>query len=151
MEVLSDVLRAMRVRGSVYFCDRLEAPWRMDIAHPTTAGFHLVRRGECWVSSREVEARLGPGDLVYIEAGRDHVLASHPPGAEPAAPGAETLLLCAYCEIEGGATQSRLSIGDTRLGGNGAPGHCTVSWAASWPLESLLLTLASGFVITTPM
>ena len=29
MEVLSDVLRTLRVRGSVYFCDCLEPPWSL--------------------------------------------------------------------------------------------------------------------------
>ena len=29
MEVLSDILRTLHVRGSVYFCDRLEAPWSL--------------------------------------------------------------------------------------------------------------------------
>ncbi len=51
MEVLSDILRSMRVQGSVYFCDHLQAPWSMDFKDTTSASFHLVRRGECWVMS----------------------------------------------------------------------------------------------------
>ncbi len=98
MEVLSDILRSMRVKGSVYFCDQLQAPWSMEFKDTKSASFHLVRRGECWVMSEEQTDCLGPGDLVFIEPGRDHVLASHPPGQEP--PGeARTLLLCGYCEF----------------------------------------------------
>ncbi len=99
MEVLSDILRSMRVEGSVYFCDRLQAPWSMDFEDTKSASFHLVRRGECWVMSGERTECLGPGDLVFIEAGRDHVLASHPPDQEPPTGEARTLLLCGYCSF----------------------------------------------------
>lgn len=99
MEVLSDILRSMRVEGSVYFCDRLQAPWSMDFEDTKSASFHLVRRGECWVMSGERTACLGPGDLVFIEPGRDHVLASHPPDQEPPTGETRTLLLCGYCSF----------------------------------------------------
>lgn len=99
MEVLSDILRSMRVQGSVYFCDHLRAPWSMDFEDTTSASFHLVRRGECWVMSGDRTEYLGPGDLVFIEPGRDHVLASQPPGKEPPTGEAGTLLLCGYCEF----------------------------------------------------
>ncbi len=99
MEVLSDILRSMRVQGSVYFCDYLEAPWSMDFTDTKTASFHLVRRGGCWVMSGDRTEHLGPGDLVFIEPGRDHELASHPPGRSPTQGEAQTLLLCGYCEF----------------------------------------------------
>lgn len=98
MEVLSDILRSMRVEGSVYFCDHMEAPWSMDFKDTKTAGFHLVRRGECWVMMDGRMERLGPGDLIFLEPGVDHTLASHPPAQEPPGGGACTLLLCGYCE-----------------------------------------------------
>lgn len=99
MEVLSDILRSMRVQGSVYFCDHLEAPWTMEFKDTKTASFHLVRRGECWVTSGDRTECLGPGDLVFIEPGRDHELTSHRPGQAPTPGDARTLLLCAYCEF----------------------------------------------------
>lgn len=99
MEVLSDILRSMRTQGSVYFCDHLEAPWSMEFKDTKTASFHLVRRGECWVISGERTELLGPGDLVFVEPGRDHALASHPPGESPLPGAARTLLLCGYCEF----------------------------------------------------
>ena len=99
MEVLSDILRSMRVQGSVYFCDYLEAPWSMDFKDTSSASFHLVRRGECWVVSGDLKERLGPGDLVFVEPGRDHVLASQPPGQDSPPGGAGTLLLCGYREF----------------------------------------------------
>ena len=99
MEVLSDILRSMRVQGSVYFCDYLQAPWSMDFKDTSSASFHLVRRGECWVMSGERTDCLGPGDLVFIKPGRDHVLASQPPGQDLPPSGAGTLLLCGYCDF----------------------------------------------------
>lgn len=99
MEVLSDILRSMHVRGSVYFCDHLASPWSMDFLAPKSAGFHLVRRGECWVSSGELVDRLGPGDMVFIEPGRDHVLSSSPPDGPATPAGQSTLLLCGYCDF----------------------------------------------------
>jgi len=101
MDVLSDILRSMRAEGSVYFCNHLKAPWPMDYMDTTQASFHLVRRGECWVITADRSVRVGPGDLVFIEPGLDHVLASHPPGAEPDPGNAGTLLLCGYCEFVG--------------------------------------------------
>ena len=83
----------------MYFCDHLKAPWTMEFKDTTSASFHLVRRGECWVMSGDRLECLGPGDLVFIEPGRDHVLASQPPGQGPPAGEARTLLLCGYCDF----------------------------------------------------
>jgi len=99
MEVLSDILKSLRVQGSVYFCDLLTAPWAMEFKDRSSASFHLVRRGECWVTSGDHSDVLGPGDLVFIEPGRDHVLASQPPGRDPTSGEARTLLLCGYCDF----------------------------------------------------
>ncbi len=99
MEVLSEILRSMRLKGSVYFCDHLKAPWSMEFKDTTSASFHLIRRGECWVMSDDRTEYLGPGDLVFIEPGRDHVLASQPPGKDPASTETQTLLLCGYCDF----------------------------------------------------
>lgn len=99
MEVLSDILRSMHAEGSVYFCDHLTAPWSMEFKETTSASFHLVRRGECWVISEDRTECLGPGDLVFVEPGRDHVLASHAPDRDPPTGEVRTLLLCAYCSF----------------------------------------------------
>ncbi|MCZ6854350.1 MAG: AraC family transcriptional regulator [Gammaproteobacteria bacterium] len=99
MEVLSDILRSMRVNGSVYFCDHLHSPWSMEFKDTTSASFHLVRRGECWVTSGDQTERLGPGDLIFIEQGRDHELASQLAGQDPPAGEMSTLLLCGYCNF----------------------------------------------------
>jgi AraC-like DNA-binding protein len=99
MEILSDILRTMRVRGSLFFCDLRQAPWRHEFADTSATSFHVVRRGECWVTRDEHTDYLGPGDMVLIEAGKDHVLSSDPPGLRTRNPGAETMLLCGYWEF----------------------------------------------------
>jgi len=100
MEVLSDILSSMRVAGSVYFCDRLEAPWSMEFADRDHASFHLVRRGECLLTSEGDTQQLGPGDLVFVGAHRNHRLGSVPLGGIEPARAPETLLLCGYCRFE---------------------------------------------------
>ena len=100
MEVLSDILESMQVQGSVYFCDSLKSPWSKDYVKLNQPSFHLVRRGDCWLTSDDVVERLGPGDLVFIAADRDYTLGSSPPGARAYDGQSETLLLCGYCEFE---------------------------------------------------
>lgn len=100
MEVLSDILRSMRVAGSVYFCDYLDVPWSMDFADTDRASFHLIRRGECWISSADLFERLGPGDFVFVEPGRDHTLANEGFGNSATDRKSATLLLCGYCHFE---------------------------------------------------
>jgi len=90
----------MRVAGSVYFCDRLVSPWSMDFVDREDASFHLVRRGECWLSSSDWLERLGPGDLVFVGARRDHRLTSGPPNGPAPEQTSETLLLCGYCRFD---------------------------------------------------
>ena len=99
MEVLSDILRSMQVEGSVYFCDNLTAPWHKHFKDTEAAAFHMVRRGECWATASGETVQLGPGDLIFLAPGLDHVLESHPPGADPAAYSADTLLLCGYADF----------------------------------------------------
>ena len=101
MEVLSDILRSMRVTGSVFFCDSLDSPWSMEFADTDRASFHLVRRGECWITSGDTHERLGPGDFVFIEPGRDHVLANELSGEPGIGQPTTTLLLCGYGKFEG--------------------------------------------------
>lgn len=103
MEVLSDILRTMQVEGSVYFCDMLEAPWRKDFTETKAAAFHMVRRGECWATAGGETVQLGPGDLIFLAPGLDHVLESHPPGADPGSHSASTLLLCGYADFSADA------------------------------------------------
>ena len=108
MEVLSDILRSMRVTGSVYFCERLESPWNMDFSEPGKGSFHLIRRGSGWLTSGDIEVRLGPGDFVFAEPGRVHNLRSDAPGEIGSSASGNTLLLCGYCKFHAPASHPLL-------------------------------------------
>ncbi len=99
MEVLSDILRSMRVEGSVYFCDHLKHPWTKEFLDTTSAGFHMIRQGECWVMANEEVEKLETGDLVFLGPGVDHILTSVVPSGERQGSSEDTLLLCGYCDF----------------------------------------------------
>lgn len=98
-DVLSEVLVSMRLEGTVYFCDQLTSPWRKSFSDPAIASFHQVRRGGCWLRAGDSEHYLGPGDVVFLGAGVEHVLSSEEEGQVPDSVGPPTLLLCGYCEF----------------------------------------------------
>ena len=108
MEVLSDVLRGMRVQGSVYFCQRLESPWNLEFPGNEQANFHFVRRGGCWLFHNEGWERLGPGDLVFAAPGEPHSLVSSSPDHPDAPPIPEMALLCGYCRFDPGLSHPLL-------------------------------------------
>jgi hypothetical protein len=75
-DVLSDVLRAVRLTGAVYFDFDLSSPWvaetpaARDIAATVMPGaqrvieYHLIARGSCWGHAVGQEPfRLQEGDL----------------------------------------------------------------------------------------
>ena len=100
MEILSDILKSLSVSGSVYFCDHIESPWVKEFCDTSTAGFHLVRRGSCWVVMGDQVEHLGPGDLIFLGPGIDHILTSESPQGGTSTQGDSTLLLCGYCSFE---------------------------------------------------
>jgi AraC-like DNA-binding protein len=90
-DVLSDVLRAVRLTGAVYFDFTLRSPWvaetpaSRDIAAAVMPGsqrvieYHVVARGECWGHPvGEVPRLLREGDLFVLPQGDAHVLSSAP-------------------------------------------------------------------------
>jgi AraC-like DNA-binding protein len=90
-DVLSDVLRAVRLSGAVYFDFELSSPWvteaplSRDIAEKVMPGaqrvieYHLIARGTCWGHAVGQEPiRLGEGDLIVFPQGDAHVLSNAP-------------------------------------------------------------------------
>jgi AraC-like DNA-binding protein len=90
-DVLSDVLRAVRLTGAVYFDFELRAPWvaeappSRDIAATVMPGaervieYHLIAQGACWGHAVGQEPiRLNEGDLIVFPQGDAHVLSSAP-------------------------------------------------------------------------
>jgi AraC-like DNA-binding protein len=90
-DVLSDVLRSVRLTGAVYFDFELSSPWvaeapaSHEIAAIVMPGaqrvieYHLIARGACWGNVLgEPPMRLNQGDLIVFPQGDAHVLSSAP-------------------------------------------------------------------------
>lgn len=90
-DVLSDVLRAVRLNGAVYFDFELSSPWvaeappSKEIAEIVMPGaqrvmeYHLIARGSCWGHAVGQEpTRLQEGDVIVFPQGDAHVLSSAP-------------------------------------------------------------------------
>lgn len=95
MDVLSDVLRVIRLTSAVFFTARLSSPW--SIASPPSddlvrylrlraesiALFHVLVEGEGWISIEgHAPLRMEAHDVVIFPHGDPHVMCSHL-GAKP--------------------------------------------------------------------
>ena len=93
MDVLSDVLRAVRLTGAVFFDVEASAPWvaatpaAVKIATSVMPEaehvimFHAVTSGGCWAELEDGSVppvRLAAGDIVVMPMGDQHVLCSTP-------------------------------------------------------------------------
>ncbi|MFF7358433.1 MULTISPECIES: AraC family transcriptional regulator [Streptomyces] len=79
MDVLSDVVAAMRI-GRPHSSRRYKyAPWGLRFAAADEAGFHVVLRGSAWLVPHDGEpVALAPGDVVFLAHGFGHSLVSAP-------------------------------------------------------------------------
>lgn len=86
VDVLADVFRAVRLRGTAYFHADFRAAWGMRIDRRDIANFHVVTAGHCLATWQSSEARLDEGDLIVFPHGMNHALRSDVEAAvEPAA------------------------------------------------------------------
>lgn len=90
-DILSDVLRSVRLRGAIYFHVRggrnwaAEAPPSREIAAAVLPGsehvieYHAIISGSCWAMPvGGTPVRLGAGDIVLFPQGDPHVISSAP-------------------------------------------------------------------------
>lgn len=95
LDPLSDVLRSVRLRGSVFFIVSCrdqwaaQAPPSCDLAPAVMPGaehvieYHMLVKGEGWVAvDGEPPQRLSAGDIVMLPHGDAHVVSSAP-GVQP--------------------------------------------------------------------
>ncbi|WP_158284810.1 AraC family transcriptional regulator [Oricola cellulosilytica] len=90
-DVLSEVLRAVRLKGTVFFDVRATSPWAAEapaakaiarVVMPNcehVIGYHIVAAGACWAKIRGLDSdavRLSRGDLIAFPHGNGHRLAS---------------------------------------------------------------------------
>lgn len=90
-DTLSEVLRAVRLNGAVFFAVDASAPWvaeappAREIGHLLLPGsehvieYHVVTRGACWGGIvGEAPVRLETGDVIAFPQGDAHVISSAP-------------------------------------------------------------------------
>lgn len=95
MDVLSDVLRVVRLTSAVFFTARFSSPWSIESPPPdelarslrlraeSIAMFHVLVEGQCWISfGGHAPIKLEASDVVIFPRGDPHVMSS-PVGARP--------------------------------------------------------------------
>ncbi len=119
MDALSDVLRAVRLTGAIFFDVRAAEPW---VAETPPGGsivgtifpgadhlvsYHVITRGSCWAGvAGEAPIRLSAGDVVVFPHGDQHAMSSAP--GMHAAPD-----LALYRRPVDGQLPFKLSVGNT--------------------------------------
>jgi len=76
MDLLSEILQIVKLRGIVYFHARFQSPWGMEIPAGQFANYHIVTDGECWVNTNTADKNilLQKGDMVLFPRGDSHAL-----------------------------------------------------------------------------
>lgn len=79
-DVFSQVVDAVRIRGSLYFRTHFVSPWSVLVPpFRRVARFHLVVKDVCWVKVDSHDpVKLDEGDLIVIPHGASHLLADAP-------------------------------------------------------------------------
>lgn len=82
MDVLADILTAMRVGRPVAALTEVHAPWGLRFDQVLGAAFHVVLQGSCRLTPLDgtafAEVQLGPGDVVLLGGGAPHAIVSAP-------------------------------------------------------------------------
>ncbi len=102
-DVLSEVLRAVRLTGALFFLVDASTPWVAEAPASPVLGpvllprvqhvvsYHVIRHGACWCESPgEPPMRLGAGDVLVVPHGQPYALTSEP-GLRTGFSAAETL------------------------------------------------------------
>ncbi len=140
-DALSDLLRALRVRSTIYCLSDLGAPWGLEIVGAHVAKFHVVLEGRCMLElDGEPPRALASGDVLILPSGQHHairdtqaspttrledVLASAPMEGIHLAHGGDgvrTRLLCGGFVLEGAEVQPALDLLPTVVHVDGTAG-----------------------------
>jgi AraC family transcriptional regulator, alkane utilization regulator len=95
MDVLSDVLRVVRLTSAVFFTARFSSPWSIEsppadklartlsLRAESIALFHVLVEGQCWISAEgHPPLRMEAHDVIIFPHGDAHVMSSQM-GARP--------------------------------------------------------------------
>lgn len=91
MDILSDVLRVVRLSGAVFFTAEFSSPWALDSPNPELLAsivlpdaecvvlFHILTEGECYIRCKtHPPVKLESGDVIIFPHGEPHTMCSHP-------------------------------------------------------------------------
>jgi AraC-like DNA-binding protein len=91
VDVLSDVLRTVRLTGALFFPMEVSSPWIDEVPRATdfasivlpgaqhVVSYHIVRRGQCWAALRgDPPVLLKAGDVLVVPHGDPYMMASAP-------------------------------------------------------------------------
>ena len=81
MDVLSDLLDRLEMRGSLYFATAFTDPWSIEVpADAEVCRFHVIAHGPCHITVPDTgdHAALSKGDLALVPHGNTHWLQSQP-------------------------------------------------------------------------
>lgn len=81
MDVLTEILQSLQLRGRLYFRTELTAPWGIHVpSQENVARFHIVVRGNGWlmVDDEAEPVPMANGDLVVIPHGAAHDILDTP-------------------------------------------------------------------------
>jgi thiosulfate/3-mercaptopyruvate sulfurtransferase len=111
MDILSEILKTLRLNASVYLHSTFCNSWAVDVSGPEKASFHVVSSGDCWLHlpDRQNPVALHPRDLVVVPRNAPHILSDSPefpsetvPRNQPASDcitGPSTTLICGHVEF----------------------------------------------------
>ncbi len=111
MDVISDILRLLNLRSSVYFHSSFCGSWALDGKNAYQATFHLIARGNCWLHliDKNINIALTGGDLIVFPRDIAHTISDseRPPDKvdnPPRPAGADEVpsisLICGYFDFE---------------------------------------------------
>jgi AraC-like DNA-binding protein len=91
VDVLSDVLRTVRLTGALFFPMEVSSPWVDEVPNATdfasillpgaqhVVSYHIVTRGRCWAALRgDRPVPLNAGDVLVVPHGDPYMMASAP-------------------------------------------------------------------------
>ena len=130
IDVLSDVLRTIRLTAALFFPLKASSPWADAVPAATAlassilsaaqhvVSYHIVSEGTCWVALLDAEAvRLEAGDIIVIPHGDAYVMSSAPGIRSELPPDA---VLTFFREMAAGAAPPMV------LEGGGGPDHANL-------------------------
>ena len=101
VDVLSDVLRTVRLTGAVFFPMETSSPWADEVPRASefapivlpgaqhVVSYHIVRRGQCWAALEgDPPVRLEAGDVLVVPHGDPYMMGSAPDARSDVPPAA---------------------------------------------------------------